>query len=212
MTQSSYPLNTILPTIPNVSTRLPCIHRHNSVHFNTEPIIFKNSTQPTLANKQNIQTTTQQLVKIVRQLNSQKSQQTLNAPTPYHLQAASTQTPSPVIFRNTEMIYPYLGGSVHMQHSLTPFDGTDPTYTTEDFLNAITANMVMTSGPDETDSSYHEALILKQIAMIKTALIGPAQLWYSHLPHKIKKNWQAFYREFQKTFNYQQSQTQANYH
>ena len=31
-----------------------------------------------------------------------------------------------------------------MQQSLRPFDGTNPTYTTEDFLNAITANMVMT--------------------------------------------------------------------
>ena len=33
-----------------------------------------------------------------------------------------------------------------MQQSLGPFDGTDPTYTTEDFLNDITANMVMTAG------------------------------------------------------------------
>ena len=32
-----------------------------------------------------------------------------------------------------------------MQQSLRPFDGTDPTYRTEDFLNAITANMEMTA-------------------------------------------------------------------
>ena len=31
-----------------------------------------------------------------------------------------------------------------MQQSLGSFDGTDPTYTTEDFLNTITANVVMT--------------------------------------------------------------------
>ena len=36
----------------------------------------------------------------------------------------------------------------------------------------------------------------------------PAQQWYSHLPMEIK-NWQAFCREFQKTFDNQQSQTQA---
>ena len=83
-------------------------------------------------------------------------------------------------------MYPYLGGLVPMQQSLRPFDGTDPTYTTEDFLKAITANMVMTAGPEQTDSTYHHAWSFKRIAMIKTALIGPAQQWYLHLPLKSK--------------------------
>ena len=73
----------------------------------------------------------------------------------------STQTPSTVIRRNTQKMYPYLGGSVPMQQSLRPFDGTDPTYTTEDFLNTITANMAMTAGPKHTDSPYREEWILK---------------------------------------------------
>ena len=104
------------------------------------------------------------------------------------------------------MMYPYLGGSVPMQQSLRQFDCTDPTYKTEDFLNAIKANMVMTAEPGQTDSPYQEAWILKRIAMIQTALIDPAQQWYSHLPLKVKKNWQAFCREFQKTFENQQPQ------
>ena len=41
--------------------------------------------------------------------------------------------PSPVIRRKTQMMYPYLGGSVPIQQAFRPFDGTDPTYTTEDF-------------------------------------------------------------------------------
>ena len=106
------------------------------------------------------------------------------------------------------MMYPYLGGSVAMQQSLRPLNGTDPTYTTEDFLNAITANMAMTAGTAQIDSPFHEAWILKWIAMIQTARIRPAQQWYSHLPLDIKK-WQAFCRECQKTFDKQQSQTQA---
>ena len=69
--------------------------------------------------------------------------------------------------------------------------------------------MVMTSGPEQTDSPFHEAWILKQIAMIQTALIDPAQHWYSHLPLDIEKNWQAFFSELQKTFDNQQSQIQA---
>ena len=47
-----------------------------------------------------------------------------------------------------------------MQQSLRPFDGTDPTYTTKGFLNDITANIVMTAGPEQTDSPFHEAWIL----------------------------------------------------
>ena len=152
MTQTSVPLNTTLPTLPNVNTPLPRLHRQNSVHFNPEPIFLNNSTQPTLANIQNIQITPQQLVNIVRQLNTQSSQQTTNAATPYYLHAASTQTPSLVVRQNSQKIYPYLRASVPMQQSLRSFDGTDPTYTTEDFLNAITANMVIRAGPEQTDS------------------------------------------------------------
>ena len=96
-----------------------------------------------------------------------------------------------------------------MQKSLRPFDGTDPNYTKEDFLNAITANMVMTEGPEQNDSPYHETWFLKRIGMIQTALIGPAQEWYSHIPLEIKKNLQPFCREFQKTLDNRQSQTQA---
>ena len=63
----------------------------------------------------------------------------------------------------------------------------------------------MTAGPEQTDSPFHGAWILKRIAMIQTALIGPAQQWYSHLPLDIKNHWPAFCREFDN----QQPQTQA---
>ena len=107
------------------------------------------------------------------------------------------------------MVYPYLGGLVPMQQSLRPFDCTDPTYTTEDFLNAITASIVMTAGPEQTDSSYQEACLLKKIAMIEMALMGPAQQWYSHLPLELKKrSGKSFAANFKKSYN-QQSQTQA---
>ena len=40
-----------------------------------------------------------------------------------------------------------------MQQSLRPFECTDSTYTTEEFLNAITVNMVTsrTAGPARAD-------------------------------------------------------------
>ena len=73
-----------------------------------------------------------------------------------------------------------------MQQSLRTFDGTDLTFTTEDFLNAIRANMVRSVGPEQSDSPYHETSILKLIAMIQTALIGTAQQGHSQLPLEIE--------------------------
>ena len=69
--------------------------------------------------------------------------------------------------------------------------------------------MVMTEGPEQTDSPYHEAWILKRINMIQTSLIGPAQQWYSDLLVKTRKNWQGFCREFPKRSDNQQSQPRA---
>ena len=47
-----------------------------------------------------------------------------------------------------------------MQQTLRSFHGCDPTYTAEDFLNAITANKVMTASPKQIDSPYYEHWIL----------------------------------------------------
>ena len=98
-----------------------------------------------------------------------------------------------------------------MQQSLRPFDGTDPTYSTEDFLNAITANMVMTAGPAQTDSP-HKAWILKRFAMIQTALIGPAQQWYSHLPLERKKIGKCFAVTFKRHSIINNSKHNRNYY
>ena len=108
LTKNSNPLNTTILPLPNVNTPLPRLHRQNSVHFNIQPIILNNSTQPTQGANQNIQITPQQLVNIVRQISSQNTKQSTNVPTPYYLEAVSTQTPSPVVRRNTPMMYPYL--------------------------------------------------------------------------------------------------------
>ena len=75
-----------------------------------------------------------------------------------------------------------------MKHSLRPLEGTDPTQTTEDFLNAIATNMEMTAGPQQTNSPNKEAWILKRFVMIQRALIDPAQQWISQSPLETKKN------------------------
>ena len=75
-----------------------------------------------------------------------------------------------------------------MLQSLRRFVVSDPIYTKKRFLNAITANMVMTAEPEQTDSPYHVALILKQNAKKQKAPTGFAKRWYSHLPPEIKTN------------------------
>ena len=65
LTQNSNSLNRTIPPLTNVSTPLPRLHRQNSVHFNTEPIILNNSTQTKQGTNQSIQITPQQLVNIV---------------------------------------------------------------------------------------------------------------------------------------------------
>ena len=84
LTQNSNPLNTTIPPLPNVNTLLPGLHRQNSVHFNTEPNNFlKNSTKPTQGANQSTLITPQQLVNILRQINFESTQQSINASTRY---------------------------------------------------------------------------------------------------------------------------------
>ena len=94
------------PFLANVKTSLPRSQRQNSVQLNTEPVILNTSSQPASTNNQILHLTPQQLVNFVRKLNSKNIQQTTNAPSAYHLQAASTQTPSQVFRRNEKMVYP----------------------------------------------------------------------------------------------------------
>ena len=91
--------------------------------------------------------------------------------------------------RNSRIKYPCLEGSVPMQQ-FKFFDGTDHLYTREDFLNAITGNMVMIAGTGQTDLPFDEAGIKI------TALFGPTQQRRKHLPLESKKNWQAYLAGF----------------
>ena len=115
--------------------------------------------------------------------------------TAYYLQATPTQTASPVVRRNTQMMYHYLGGSVPMRKYIRPFACTDPTYTTKDFLNAITANMVMAARPEQTDSPFHEAWILKRPYVLSREYIDSfSTATHEESPHfpiylQIKKNY-----------------------
>ena len=98
---------------------------------------------------------------------------------------------------------PYLmgGSSVTSNKPLMVFTDTDPEYSVEDYLNAITANLILYIGPESTNSPLHQNWIQRRTALIQTTLNGAAQKWFSVLPIDIKSYWERFTQEFSKMFD-----------
>ena len=98
---------------------------------------------------------------------------------------------------------PYLigGSSITSNKPLMVFTGTDPEYSVEDYLNAVTANLILNIGPEPINTLLHQNWIHRRTALIQTTLDGAAQKWFSVLPIEIKSNWKRFTQEFSKMFD-----------
>ena len=98
---------------------------------------------------------------------------------------------------------PYLmgGSSITSNKPLMVFTGTDPEYSVEDYLNAVTANLILNIGPEPINTPLHQNWIHRRTALIQTTLNGAAQKWFSVLPLEIKSNWKRFTQEFSKMFD-----------
>ena len=75
---------------------------------------------------------------------------------------------------------PYLmgGSSTTSNKSNKPlmvFTGTDPEYSVEDYLNAVTANLTKNIGPERIITPLHQNWIHRRTALIQTTLDGAAQ-------------------------------------
>ena len=81
------------------------------------------------------------------------------------------------------------------------FTGTDPEYSVEDYLNAVTANLILNKGPEPVNTPLHQNWIYRRTALIQTTLDGAAQKWFSVLPIEIKSDWERFTQEFSKMFD-----------
>ena len=68
---------------------------------------------------------------------------------------------------------PYLMGGSTMKSMV--FTGTDPEYSVEDYLNTITANLILNIGPELVNTPLHQTWIHKRTALIQTTLDGAAQ-------------------------------------
>ena len=79
--------------------------------------------------------------------------------------------------------------------------GTDPEYSVEDYLNAVTANLILNIGPAPINTPLHQNWIHRRTALIQTTLDGAAQKWFSVVPIEIKSDWKRFTQEFSKMFD-----------
>ena len=55
------------------------------------------------------------------------------------------------------------------------FTGTDPEYSVEDYLNAVTANLILNIGPEPISTPLYQNWIHRRTALIQTTLDGAAQ-------------------------------------
>ena len=107
---------------------------------------------------------------------------------------------------------PYLmgGSSITSNKPLMVFTGTDPEYSVEDYLNAVTANLILNIGPEPINTPLHQNWIHRRTALIQTTLDGSAQKWFSVLPIEIKSDWKRFTKEFSKMFDSERNNQHQN--
>ena len=141
----------------------------------------------------------------------QPTQMQNEIPLPYYLQQheitknqLSNFSQMPNAAESLQMtMNPYLmdGSSITSSKPLMVFTGTDPEYSVEDYLNAVTANLILNIGPEPIHTPLHQNLIHRRTALIQTTLDGAAQKWISVLPIEIKSDWKRFTQEFSKMFD-----------
>ena len=141
----------------------------------------------------------------------QPTQMQNEIPLPYYLQQheitknqLSNFSQMPNAAESLQMtMNPYLmgGSSITSNKPLMVFTGTDPEYSVEDYLNAVTANLILNIGPEPINTPLHQNWIHRRTALIQTTLDGAAQKWFSVLPIEIKSDWKRFTQEFSIMFD-----------
>ena len=89
--------------------------------------------------------------------------------------------------------------------TIRPFDGRDPAYTVEEYLNSIFAAILFSSGIEPVNKTVHHQWKVKRAALILPTLQRPAQKWYPTLPSETKLDWETFCKEFSDMFDSEKS-------
>ena len=73
----------------------------------------------------------------------------------------------------TMNLYLMGGSSITSNKPLMVFTGTDPEYSVEDYLNAVTANLILIIGPKPINTPLHQNWIHRRTALIQTTFGKP---------------------------------------
>ena len=65
--------------------------------------------------------------------------------------------------------------SITSNNPLMVFTETAPEYSVEDYLNAVTANLILNWGPEPINTPLHQNWLHRRTALIQTTLDGAAQ-------------------------------------
>ena len=114
----------------------------------------------------------------------QPTQMQNEIPLPYYLQQHETTKSQVTNFSQTPhaaeslqmTMNPYLmgGSSIMSNKPLMLFTGTDPENSVKDYLNAVTATLVLNIGPEPVNTPLHQKWIYRRTALIQTTLEGAA--------------------------------------
>ena len=96
------------------------------------------------------------------------------------------------LLQRTKNLYLMGRSSISSNKPLTVFTGRDPEYSVDDYLNAVTANLIFNIGPELVNTPLHQNCIHRRTALIQTRLDGAAQKWFSVSPIEIKSDWKRF--------------------
>ena len=101
----------------------------------------------------------------------------------------------------TMNLYLMGGSSIQSNEPLMVFTVTGPEFSVEDYLNAVTANLILNIGPETINTPLYQNWLHKRTALIQTTLDGAARKRFSVLPIEIKSDWKRFTEEFSKVFD-----------
>ena len=97
---------------------------------------------------------------------------------------------------------PYLMGGSSITSNKPLFTGTDHRHrSVEDYLNAVTENLILNIGPEQVNTPLHQNWIHKRTALIQTTIDGAAQKWFSVLLIDIKSDGKKFTQEISEMFD-----------
>ena len=89
--------------------------------------------------------------------------------------------------------------SIKSIKTLMVFTGTDPDYSVEDYLIAVTSHSILNIGLEPVNTPLHQNWIHRRTALLPTNLGGAARKWFSVSAEEITSDWKQFAQKISKT-------------